>query len=137
MSDLQRQRGSGQTWSFPLWCDICGRGHLGQCRAGSDTCYICGRPRHIMQDCPSRDSGSMAEPTSSTVGSSMFVRPSGHDSQSSSSRGRGRGRGSNSGGVEGAAKGFAGERFHQTQHLTLGCTGTVCAEEIWISKDVY
>ncbi|XP_070046161.1 uncharacterized protein [Nicotiana tomentosiformis] len=35
-SGLQRQRGSGQTWPFPLRYDIYGKGHLGQCRAGSD-----------------------------------------------------------------------------------------------------
>ncbi|XP_070049473.1 serine/arginine-rich splicing factor RS2Z32-like [Nicotiana tomentosiformis] len=97
VSILQRQRGSRQTWSFPPRCDICGRGHLGQCQAGSDACYTCGRPGHIMRDFPNRDSGDMAQPASSAIGSSMSVHPSRRESQSSAGRGRGRGRGSSSG----------------------------------------
>ncbi|XP_070034760.1 serine/arginine-rich splicing factor RS2Z32-like [Nicotiana tomentosiformis] len=96
-SGLQRSRGSGQTWSFPSRCDICGRGHLGQCRASSDACYTCGHSGHMMRDCPNRDSEGMAQLASSATGSSMSVHPSGRESQSSASRGRGRGRGSSSG----------------------------------------
>ncbi|XP_070049872.1 uncharacterized protein [Nicotiana tomentosiformis] len=97
VSVLQRHRGSRQTWSFLPRCDICGRGHLGQCRASSDAYYTCGHPGHMMQDCPNRDSGGMAQPASSAIGSSMSMHPSGRKSQSSTGRGRGRGRGSNSG----------------------------------------
>nr|XP_033509123.1 uncharacterized protein LOC117274019 [Nicotiana tomentosiformis] len=64
-SGLRRQRGSGQTRPFPPWCDIYGRGHLGQCRASSDTCYTCRRSGHMMQDCPNRDPGGMAQPANS------------------------------------------------------------------------
>ncbi|XP_070037157.1 uncharacterized protein [Nicotiana tomentosiformis] len=64
---------------------------------GSDACYTYGRLGHMMQDCPNRYSGGMAQPASSTIGSSMSVHPSGRESQSSAGRGRGRGRGSSSG----------------------------------------
>ncbi|XP_070014964.1 uncharacterized protein [Nicotiana sylvestris] len=37
-------------------------------------------------------------------------------------------------GVEGAVKRFTGERFHQTQYLTLGCTSIVWIEEIWLAS---
>nr|XP_009802368.1 PREDICTED: uncharacterized protein LOC104247917 [Nicotiana sylvestris] len=86
-SSLQRQRGSGKIWPYPLRCAICGRGHLGQCRASFDACYTCGHPGHMMRDYPNRDYGGMVQPENSTLGSSMFVHPSGRESQSSASRG--------------------------------------------------
>nr|XP_009760180.1 PREDICTED: uncharacterized protein LOC104212577 [Nicotiana sylvestris] len=97
-SGLQRQRGSGQTWPVPPRCTVCGRGHLGQCQAGSDACYICRHSGHMMRDCPNRDFGGMAQPANSATGSTLFVYPSGRESQSSAGRGRGRGRGSSLGG---------------------------------------
>ncbi|XP_070056970.1 uncharacterized protein [Nicotiana tomentosiformis] len=63
------------------------RGHMGQCRAGSDACYTCGRLGHMMQDCPNRDSGGMAQRASSAIGSSMSMHPSGRESKSSTEPG--------------------------------------------------
>ncbi|XP_070013171.1 uncharacterized protein [Nicotiana sylvestris] len=86
-SSLQKQRASRQIGPFPLGCAFCSRGHLGQCRSGSDAFYTCGRPGHMMQDCPNRDYGDMAQPANSTTGSAMSMHPSGHMSQSLAGRG--------------------------------------------------
>ncbi|XP_070015151.1 uncharacterized protein [Nicotiana sylvestris] len=90
---LQQQQGLRQTGPFQPRCAICGRGHLGQCRAGSDACYTCVRLGHMMRYCPNKDSGDMAQPANSATGSAMSVHPSGHESRPSAGRGRGRGRG--------------------------------------------
>uniref|UniRef100_A0A1U7W2I1 Uncharacterized protein LOC104221953 n=1 Tax=Nicotiana sylvestris TaxID=4096 RepID=A0A1U7W2I1_NICSY len=76
-----------QIGPFQPQCTICGRRHLGQCRAGSDACYTYGRPGHMMRDCPNKDSGDMAQPANSVTGSAMSVHPSGHESRSSAGRG--------------------------------------------------
>ncbi|XP_057975939.1 uncharacterized protein LOC131163360 [Malania oleifera] len=51
----QRQKTGGrevrgaQTY---LVCQICGRRHLGECRAGRGVCYCCGGSGHLARDCP-------------------------------------------------------------------------------------
>ena len=43
-------------------CKQCGRRHLGICRIGTDVCYWCGIPGHIMRDCPKRRMGDIVQP---------------------------------------------------------------------------
>uniref|UniRef100_A0A1U7VSR4 Uncharacterized protein LOC104216962 n=1 Tax=Nicotiana sylvestris TaxID=4096 RepID=A0A1U7VSR4_NICSY len=84
----RRQLGTERTEQGQHKMMIFSRGHLGQCRAGSDACYTYGRQVHMMQDCPNRDSGGMAKPMSLATGSSMSVHPSRRKSQSLAGRGR-------------------------------------------------
>ncbi|XP_070029049.1 uncharacterized protein [Nicotiana sylvestris] len=82
---------------FPR-CDRCGRNHFGPCRQGSDACYTCGQPGHIMRHCPMAGGGGMAQPTASAGASSSSVRPPRQSMQTSAGRGRGRFGASGSGG---------------------------------------
>ena len=36
---------------FPK-CPKCGKSHLGECRFGSGNCYRCGKPGHLIKNCP-------------------------------------------------------------------------------------
>ncbi|XP_047260856.1 uncharacterized protein LOC124894157 [Capsicum annuum] len=70
-------------------CRQCGRYHIGACRMGTDVCYWCGMPGHVIKDCPRRCRGDMAQPTGSAVASSSSVPPSGRGEQFPIGRGRG------------------------------------------------
>ncbi|XP_075092246.1 uncharacterized protein LOC142172513 [Nicotiana tabacum] len=83
-----------------LRCDRCGRNHFGPCRQGSDACYTCGQPGHIMRHCPMTCGGGMAQPTASAGASSSSVRPPRQSMQTSAGRGRGRFGASGSGGQQ-------------------------------------
>ncbi|XP_075096639.1 uncharacterized protein LOC107794937 isoform X2 [Nicotiana tabacum] len=83
-----------------LRCDRCGRNHFGPCRQGSDACYTCGQPGHIMRHCPMTGGGGMAQPTASVGASSSSVRPPRQSMQTSAGRGRGRFGASGSGGQQ-------------------------------------
>ncbi|XP_070017380.1 uncharacterized protein [Nicotiana sylvestris] len=83
-----------------LRCDRCGRNHFGPCRQGSDACYTCGQPGHIMRHCPMTGGGGMAQPTASAGASSSSVRPPRQSMQTSTGRGRGRFGASGSGGQQ-------------------------------------
>ncbi|XP_019261366.1 PREDICTED: uncharacterized protein LOC109239278 [Nicotiana attenuata] len=74
-----------------LMRDQCGKAHFGLCRRGSDACYSCGQPGHMMQDFPNRGGGGMSQPTGSVSGSSLSVRPPARGFQPSTGCGRGRG----------------------------------------------
>ncbi|XP_070020420.1 uncharacterized protein [Nicotiana sylvestris] len=41
-------------------CDQCGKAQFGMCCRGSDACYSCRQPGHMMQDCPNRGGRGMA-----------------------------------------------------------------------------
>jgi len=34
------------------FCNKCSRTHEGDCRQGTSTCFKCGKPRHVLKDCP-------------------------------------------------------------------------------------
>ncbi|XP_057962340.1 glycine-rich RNA-binding protein RZ1A-like [Malania oleifera] len=48
---MARPHGNQGGQTYPI-CQTCGRHHLGECRAGRGVCYRCGRPGHVMRDCP-------------------------------------------------------------------------------------
>lgn len=56
---------------------------------GTDVCYWCGMPGHVIKDCPRRRRGDMAQPTGSAVASSSSVPPSGRGEQFPIGRSRG------------------------------------------------
>ncbi|XP_059316215.1 uncharacterized protein LOC132067103 [Lycium ferocissimum] len=49
-------------------------------RPGTDACYACGHPGHMMRNCPSRDGRGMVQSTGSAASSSSSVRPLGQSS---------------------------------------------------------
>ena len=48
-------------------CKHCGRNHLGACSFGTDVCFLCGTPGHMMRNCPHKGVGGVAQPTRSVV----------------------------------------------------------------------
>ncbi|XP_060192697.1 uncharacterized protein LOC132622171 [Lycium barbarum] len=73
-------------------CSQCGKLHWGQCRLGLEVCYSCGRPGHIMRDCPSVGGRGRTQPSGSVAGSSSSICPMRPGSHASVGHGRGRGR---------------------------------------------
>ncbi|XP_060212019.1 uncharacterized protein LOC132639596 [Lycium barbarum] len=71
-------------------CAQCGKLHAGQCRRGSDACFACGQPGHVMRQYPMRGGVGIVQHTGSVAGSSSAVRPSGQGFQTPAGRGRGR-----------------------------------------------
>ncbi|XP_049348983.1 uncharacterized protein LOC125813541 [Solanum verrucosum] len=79
------------------FCKQCGRNHLGACRFGTNACFWCGTPGHMMRNCPHRGVGGVAQPTRSVVASSSST-PSLGRGQMPTGHGRGaRGAASSSG----------------------------------------
>ena len=70
-------------------CRQCGKSHPGVCRAGTNACYGCGVPGHIVRDCPRRRIGDTVQSTRSAVASSSSVPPIGRDQQAPMGHGRG------------------------------------------------
>ena len=79
-------------------CRKCGRIHSGICRVGTNVCYWCGIPGHIIRECPRRRMGDGVQSTGSAVASSSSVFPLGRGQLAPMGRGRGvRGAASSSG----------------------------------------
>ncbi|KAH0657865.1 hypothetical protein KY289_026613 [Solanum tuberosum] len=70
-------------------CKKCERSHLGICRIGTDACYWCGMPGHLMRDRPKRRTSDIAQPTGSDIASSSSVPPLGRVQQVPTGHGRG------------------------------------------------
>ncbi|XP_060194975.1 uncharacterized protein LOC132624172 [Lycium barbarum] len=84
----QHRLESGQMRPPLLRCAKCSKLHAGQCRLGSDVCYVCGKPSHRTRQCSMRESGGMVQPTGSVAGSSSVAHLSGQGSQVPAGRGR-------------------------------------------------
>jgi len=93
----QEQGSMSQSRPPREFCKQCGRNHLGACRFGTNVCFWCGTPGHMMRNCPHRGVGGVAQPSRSVVASSSSV-PSLGRGQMPTGRGRGaRGAASSSG----------------------------------------
>ncbi|XP_070039400.1 uncharacterized protein [Nicotiana tomentosiformis] len=88
-----------------------------------------------MRDYPNRDSGGMVQPANSATGSSMFVHPSGRESQYSASRGRGRGRDFSSGGNQKRSYALAGRQDHESSPDVMTGMLTICSHDAYTLID--
>ncbi|XP_049351862.1 uncharacterized protein LOC125816315 [Solanum verrucosum] len=70
-------------------CIQCGKNHLGIYRFGTDACFWCGTPGHMMRNCPQRGMGGMAQPAGSIAASSSSVPSLGRGAQMPAGHGRG------------------------------------------------
>lgn len=67
----------------------CGRIHSNICRVGTNICYWCGVPGHMIRDCPRRRMGNGVQFTGSAVASSSLVLPLGRGQQAPMGHDRG------------------------------------------------
>ncbi|XP_070046844.1 uncharacterized protein [Nicotiana tomentosiformis] len=80
-----------------------------------------------MRDCPNRDSGGVAQPANSVIGSYMSVHPSGCESQSSAGRGQRRGRASSSCGNQNRSYALAGRQDQESSPDVVTSMLTICS----------
>ncbi|XP_060190602.1 uncharacterized protein LOC132619849 [Lycium barbarum] len=95
-------------------CVQCGKLHAGQCRWGSDACYACGQPRHVMRQCSMTGGVGIIQSTRSIAGSSSVVRPSGRGSLTPAGRGKGRSETSSSSRPQHRVYALAGRQDHES-----------------------
>ncbi|XP_070022568.1 uncharacterized protein [Nicotiana sylvestris] len=88
-----------------------------------------------MRDCPNRDSGGMAQPANSATGSSMFVHPLEHESQSSAGRDRGRGRGSSSASNKNHSYALVGRQDQESSPDIVTCMLTIFSHDAYTLID--
>ena len=81
---------SGRMRSPVPRCRQCRRLHSGPCRSGSDVCYVCGKPGHVMRECRFRGSRHAVQSTGSATDSSSSMGPTRQYSQTPAGQGRGR-----------------------------------------------
>ncbi|XP_060177947.1 uncharacterized protein LOC132607886 [Lycium barbarum] len=112
-------------------CTQCGRLNLGQCLLGSDACYGCGQPSHVVQDCPSRGGRSRVQPIGSADGSSSSVRPLGQGSQAPAGRGRGREGASSSSGPQNRIYALAGRHDLESSPDVVTSILSVCSHDVY------
>ncbi|XP_060211826.1 uncharacterized protein LOC132639394 [Lycium barbarum] len=114
VGEFKGRQQSGQM-SPPLpRCIQCGRLHAGRCQLGSDACYACGQPGHVLREHPSRGSVGIIQPTGFVASSSPSVRPSGQGSQTPAGRGKGRGGASSSSGSQNRIYALADKQDHES-----------------------
>ncbi|XP_049343828.1 uncharacterized protein LOC125808124 [Solanum verrucosum] len=67
IAGYQEQGSMSQSRPPREFCKQYGRNHLGACRFGTNACFWCGTPGHMMRNCPHRGVGGVAQPTRSVV----------------------------------------------------------------------
>jgi len=88
IAGYQEQGSMSQSRPPREFCKQCGMNHLGACRFGTNACFWCGTPGHMMRNFPHRGVGGVAQPSRSVVASSLSA-PSLGRGQMPTGRGRG------------------------------------------------
>ncbi|XP_060185837.1 uncharacterized protein LOC132615291 [Lycium barbarum] len=126
---------SGQARPPVPRCSQYGKLHWGQCRLGAEVCYACGRPGHIMRDCPSVGGRGRTQPSGSVAGSSSSIHPMGPGSHASVGHGRGRGRVPSSGGPQHRIYALAGRQDLESSPDVVTGILSVFSHDVYVLID--